>query len=196
MLGVIEVGAVLLGVGVGVVSAASPAPLPLSVAGLYPTPAPAGWKHLDLSAEGSVLSYPPALGQVAGTGSVTVALRDGGGNALLSVSVSPHQFELNMSPPGEQQRLGWPAARLSQLRATGATSVHEDARSVSGPFRGGIGACVMDDYVSHVKSIPYREIACLVQGTTDSVIVASTQVSAWGQYGPDLEHVISAYRIT
>jgi hypothetical protein len=122
-----------------------------------------------------------------------VAVGDGKGEYLESVGATPQPYAANMSPAGERNRIGWPNGRLAQVRAV-AASVHEDARSLGGVFKGGIGACVMDDYVSRTKSIAYREIACLVQGQSDSVVIASTQVSAWAQDGLDLEHVITAFQ--
>jgi hypothetical protein len=187
--------ALLLCACAGAASAASPESAPLTLGWVLPTGPQVGWKHLSVAA-GSVLWYPPSFRRVSGaSGSVTVAVGDGKGDYLASVSATPQPYTANMTSAGEQDRIGWPSARLARVR-TVATSVHEDARSLGGVFKGGIGACVMDDYVSRTKSIPYREIACLVQGLSDSVVIASTQVSAWARYGLDLEHVVTAYQAT
>ena len=63
-------------------------------------------------------------------------------------------------------------------------------------FRGGNGSCVIDDYVTRVRSHHYREIACIAQGkTTTSVIVASALASRWTQYAPELEHAVAAWEV-
>ena len=53
----------------------------------------------------------------------------------------------------------------------------------------------MADYVTRTKAIPSRAIACLVQGSADSVVVAAVQTSAWTQVGPQLELAISSYQV-
>ncbi len=81
MVRVVTGGAVALAVMTGMASAATPSGPPLSLAWLYPAPAPAGWKHLGLKSEGTVLWYPPSLRQVAApSGSVTFTAKDGSGN--------------------------------------------------------------------------------------------------------------------
>jgi hypothetical protein len=166
--------------------------LPLALGAIYPTPPPPDWKHVG--AAGSIVWYPPALRPIAtGAGSVSLGEKDARGNVLVSLTSTPRAYAANMTPQSIAQRTGWPAFRYGQLRAAGATAVREDARAISIAVHGGIGACVMDDYVSHAKQIPYREIACLMQDGTDSVFVASVQTSAWSRFGVDLEDAVDAY---
>jgi len=191
----LAVVAALFGAAVAGASAHQLPTAPLALGSIYPTPAPAGWKHV--SAAGSTLWYPPALRRLPTSGgSISVGDKDGSGNVLFSLTATPRQYAPNMSAQSIAQRLAWVSLRFAQLRAGGATSVHEDARATSIAVHGGLGACVMDDYVSHAKATPYREIACLVQDGSDSVIVATVQVSAWDRFGVDLENAIDAYDAT
>jgi hypothetical protein len=70
------------------------------------------------------------------------------------------------------------------------------ARAFGLAFRGGTGSCVIDDYVTQVKSHHFHEIACLVLGQgTGGVVVATAPPSEWERVGPQLERAISAYEV-
>jgi hypothetical protein len=171
------------------VSAAERSSAPTSLSWLRPAPAPAGWKSVALPSHVGELWYPPTMRPTPGDAtSVSVALEDAHGTFL---------EYLNAGPPSGGERIGtWPSFRLAHLRAEGDTSVSKDAQSSRLALRGGTGSCVIDDYVTHVKSNHYREIACLGQGrTTASVMVAASLASDWARFGPQLEHAVAAWQL-
>jgi hypothetical protein len=136
-----------------------------------------------------VLAYPPALHRVhADPGSVSAALIDPRGDYLAYLNVTPKQ--------GQERLATWPEFRLERLRDESARSVHEDARALDLPFRGGTGSCVIDDYVTRVKHHHYREIACFVQGSrSGDVVVAAAPPSQWSRFGALLERAVASFRI-
>ena len=72
----------------------------------------------------------------------------------------------------------------------------EDAHAFGLRFRGGQGACVIDDYVTHVKSHHYREIACFAQGRSSAgVIIAAALAGDWTRFGPVLERAVDAWQV-
>jgi len=155
-----------------------------------PAPPPVGWKHLTLPLQSgnAVLWYPPSLHPVHGdAGSVSAALRDRNGNYLAYLNSTPKQ--------GDERLSTWPDFRLGILREE-QTSVHEIARAYGLSFRGGMGSCVIDDYVTRVKHHHFREIACFVLAHgAGSVVVAAAPSSDWGRVGARLERAVAAYEV-
>jgi hypothetical protein len=171
------------------VSASDSSSAPTSLSWLRPAPAPAGWKSVALPSHVGELWYPPTMRPTAGDAtSVSVALEDAQGTFL---------EYLNAGPPSGGERIGsWTTFRLAHLRAEGDTSVSRDAQSFRLALRGGTGSCVIDDYVTHVKSNHYREIACFGQGRTSaSVVVAAALASDWTRFGPQLERAVAAWQL-
>jgi hypothetical protein len=120
--------------------------------------------------------------------SISAAAKDRSGTILAYLNAGPGS--------GNEQLSTWASFRIDHLRAEGDGSVHEAGQAVGLAFRGGHGSCVLDDYVTRVKSHHYREIACLVQGrTTLSSIVATALVSAWPTYGTQLERAVGAWQV-
>jgi hypothetical protein len=171
-----------------VVVANTPAATPKLFRWLVPAAAPAGWKHLTLPSGAAVLFYPPSLHPISGdAGTVSAARKTASGRTLVYLNSTPKQ--------GDERLATWPAFRLGHTRDE-SLDVHADGQALGLRFRGGTGSCVIDDYVTRVKSNHYREIACLVQGRTSaSVIVAAALQSEWKQALPLLERAVAAYRV-
>jgi hypothetical protein len=164
-------------------------PAPADFGWFRERPAPGGWHQAALAARRAVLSYPGSLRPMPGDrGTVTVGLTSPAGATLVYLNVTPRQ--------GSETLRDWPTFRLAHLREDGDTAVRLDAASATLPFRGGHGRCVVDDYITRIRSNHYREIACFVQAAGDaSVLIAATPAAAWGRYGALLERVVSGYAV-
>ncbi len=169
--------------------AASSAAPTLSLSSLKPMPAPAGWMHRSLPSGGAVLWYPPALKLIPGDPtSVSAAARNQSSVIVAYLNDGPRQ--------GNEQARTWPSFRLAHLRDESDSSVHEDGQAFGVAFRGGTGSCVLDDYVTHVGSHHYREIACFAVGKTSSdVIVATALDSDWTTYASELVRAVEAWQL-
>lgn len=134
-----------------------------------------------------MLSYPPSLHRISGDAdAVSVARLSPDGAFLLYLNATPRQ--------GDESLRNWAAFRLGLLRSDNASSAHEDAAATAVRFRGGIGSCVIDDYVSRIGGHHYEEIACLAQGRTGaSVIVAAAPAAQWSTARPVLTRAVAAY---
>jgi hypothetical protein len=174
----------------GLAASASGGPsAPTSFSWLKPAPALAGWKKVGLPSHAGELWYPPSMHATTGDPtSVSLAREDAHGTFLEYLNAGP--------PSGPERLAGWPSFRLAHLRGEGNTSVSRDAETAAVVLRGGVGACVIDDYVTHVKPHHYREIACFGQGRTSaSVIVAAALASDWTRFGPELERAVEAWQL-
>ena len=156
---------------------------------LTPAAAPASWPRLALPDGTAVLSYPPSLRPVSGDkGAVTVARLGPAGSYALYLNATPRQ--------GTENLQNWAAARLQHLHADETASARQDAAAGGVAFLGGTGTCVLDDYVTEIGAHHYKEIACLVQGTSGaSVVVAAAPAAQWTQAAPLLEQAIAAYQV-
>jgi hypothetical protein len=154
---------------------------------LHPAAAPAGWPHLTLPSQAAVLSYPPALHQLAGdAGTVSAARLSPRGTIGLYLNATPRQ--------GAEQLPDWAAFRLARLRSDDAASAREITAARGVQFRGGTGSCVIDDYITRIGARHYEEIACLVQGRTSAtVIIAAAPAARWAQARPLLFQAVAAY---
>jgi hypothetical protein len=66
------------------------------------------------------------------------------------------------------------------------------AATTAGRFRSGRGACVIDTYTTSLAA--YREIACLVSGSSSSsVVVAAAPTPLWARQAATLERAVSSY---
>jgi hypothetical protein len=163
-----------IAIAVTVVAFASPGRSPgRAFPPLRPAAAPASWQHVALPNGTAVLSYPPSLRRLAGdTDAVSAARFSPGGAFRLYLNATPRQ--------GSERLQGWAAFRLRLLRSDDAASARQDAAAQGVKFRGGIGSCVIDDYLTRIGGHHYQEVACLVQGQTSaSVIVAAAPAAAW-----------------
>jgi hypothetical protein len=156
---------------------------------LAPAAAPEGWRHLALPNRTAVLSYPPALHQVASdTDAVSVARLSPPGTFQLYLNATPRQ--------GSENLRTWAAFRLRLLRADDAASAHQIAAARGVMFRGGTGACVLDTYLTRIGHHQFTEIACLVHGhTSASVIVAAAPAAQWAQARTVLLRAVAAYQV-
>jgi len=122
------------------------------------------------------------------SGTVSAAALDARGNVLSYLNATPRQ--------GDEGLAGWDRFRVAILRAEDARRVTEIAHGTMLRFRGGHGSCVLDDYVTRIRSHHFREIACFVQGPdASSVVVAAAPSTLWSHNGPALERAISDYKV-
>jgi hypothetical protein len=159
------------------------------IGGLAAQPAPARWRHAGLPDGGAVLAYPPDMHSVSGDrGSLSVAKLSSSGGFLMYLNATPRQ--------GDETLAGWPDMRVEHLTDDDASSARPLAESFHVHFSGGTGSCVLDRYVTKVKSHHFTEIACFVQGRTSaSVIVAAAPTARWAVTAPVLERAIAAYQV-
>lgn len=156
---------------------------------LVPASAPVRWPHATLPDGTAVLSYPPSLHRVAGDSDAVSAGRTGpGGNLQIYLNATPRQ--------GSERLPHWATFRLDRLRSDDAIAAHQVAAGQHVKFRGGVGSCVIDRYVTRIARHRYEEIACLVHGhSSASVIVAAAPTATWAQARPLLFRAVQAYRV-
>lgn len=133
-----------------------------------------------------MLLYPSAFHPVqSDPGSVSVAVVDHGSYVAY----------LNATPSQSHEQLhGWARARVSHLLDDEAIFVHEDASVEDRPFHGGLGSCVIDDYVTKFGHHRFYEIACIVSGARhESVVVAAAHPSDWERFGRTLEQAVVSF---
>jgi hypothetical protein len=156
---------------------------------LRPAAAPVSWRQLTLPNGTAVLSYPSALRAITGDKDAVSAAQLSPGGAI--------QLYLNATPRQGSERLAqWVAFRLHLLRSDDAASAHQVAAAQGIKFRGGIGSCVMDRYVTRIGGHHFQEIACLVKGhTSASVVVAAAPAAQWATARPLLLRAVAAYLV-
>ena len=150
-------------------------------------PPPAGWQSLELPDATAVLSIPPDATPAPGDpGSVSATVTGPDGELRIYLNATPQQ--------GEESQSNWPEFRLAHLTGENAASADRVSYRAGMPFRGGIGSCVEDTYVTRIGAHRYREIACLVAGSRGgSVVVAATPAASWDLYSLVLEQAVNAY---
>lgn len=166
-----------------------PVPRPQGAfAWLVARPAPPAWRHHVLPGGDAVLSYPPDF---------RLARSDPGAFSAALLRHGTYAAYLNATPrQGSEQLHGWARFRVGHLLEDDAGSVHESASVEMRPFLGGLGSCVIDDYVTRVGNHHFHEIACLVSGARhESVVIAAVSSSAWGRLGPTVERAVAAYAV-
>jgi hypothetical protein len=150
--------------------------------------APAGWPHVTLPNGTAVLSYPPSLRPIRGDKvAVSVARVSPAGAFQLYLNATPRE-----GPEGLQH---WAAFRLRLLRSDDAASAQEVAAAQGIRFRGGIGSCVIDRYITKIGA-HFEELACLVRGRTSaSVVVAAAPSAQWDRTRAVLLRAVAAYAV-
>ncbi|MEV5050214.1 hypothetical protein [Arthrobacter sp. LAR12-1-1.1] len=150
-------------------------------------PAPAGWQSMELPDATAVLSIPPDATPTPGDpGTVSATVTAPNGVLKIYLNATPQQ--------GEESQSNWPEFRLAHLTGEHAASANRLADRAGMPFRGGLGSCVEDTYVTRIGGHKYREIACLVAGTRGgSVLVAAAPADSWDRYSPVLQQAVEAY---
>jgi hypothetical protein len=101
---------------------------------------------------------------------------------------------LNATPrEGSETTRNWSTFRVEHNREEGDVDVRRLAFGSGLRFRSGVGSCVIDSYATS-SGRRYREIACLVAGSSQAtVIVAAASPSQWAQLAPLLERAISSF---
>ena len=152
-------------------------------------PAPAGWSKASLLGGKVVLAYPPAMRKVqSDAGAVSVAQFTGSGAYVKYLNATPKQ--------GGETLADWPRFRIEHLTEEDASSARMIAESHGVKFLGGTGTCVIDSYVTKIKSHHYTELACFVRGPrTASVIVAAAPTAQWASQSAVLMRAVAAYQV-
>jgi len=151
--------------------------------------APAGWHTASLLGGRAVLAYPPAMHLVAGDrGTVSAVRFTAAGGYLMYLNVTPKQSTETLR--------NWPGFRIEHLKKENALTARLRAVSRGVRFLGGTGTCVVDDYLTKIKSNHYTELACFVRGqTTASVIVAAAPTARWPSTSAVLMRAVAAYQV-
>ena len=151
--------------------------------------APAAWHTANLLGGQVVLAYPPAMHLVASDrGTVSAAQFTAAGGYLIYLNATPKQSTETLR--------NWPGFRIEHLKKENAVTARLLAVSRGVRFLGGTGTCVVDDYVTKIKSNHYTELACFVRGqTTASVIVAAAPTARWPSASAVLMRAVAAYQV-
>jgi hypothetical protein len=152
---------------------------------LRPGPAPSGW-HRVRAGGGAVLAYPPSWHAIGGDPGTVSAARTTATGVIVGY--------LNATPAIAAETLsGWSRFRVAHNVDEGNRDVRTLARGRGLRFLTGTGSCVVDQYRTSRRR--YREIACLVRGTsTGWVIVAAATPGAWRAEEADLHRAVAAFR--
>jgi hypothetical protein len=150
-------------------------------------PAPTGWKTMELPDGTGVLSIPPEASPAeSDPGSVSAAVMSSAGELRIYLNATPRQ--------GNESLENWNTVRLDHLADENSSSPTRNSDRTGMAFRGGMGSCVDDSYVTHVGSNRYREIACFVTGNRgSSALIVAAPVDSWPLYSPILERAVDSY---
>jgi hypothetical protein len=153
---------------------------------LRPSPPPRAWQQSALPDGTARLAYPAGWRPIrSDPGTVSAALRAGDGEIQGYLNATPQQ--------GDETLAGWSSFRPDHNRDEGDVNVTLDAAATDLRFPGARGSCLIDDYTSSTGH-PYREIACIVAGTSaTTVVVGAAPPQQWGQQGPAIERAISSF---
>jgi hypothetical protein len=152
-----------------------------------PAPPPAEWQQASTPTSQATLFYPSGWTAIPGDdGTVTRSLRARSGLYVGYLNATPQQ--------GTEQLHGWAAFRIDHNREEGDTQVRQLAAAEGLAFTNAHGSCVIDDYLSKVRSNPYREIACLVTGHSHSdVFIGAALKPDWPTLSRSIERAASAF---
>jgi hypothetical protein len=121
-------------------------------------------------------------------GAVSAAKLNASGVYLMYLNATPKQSSETLED--------WPGFRIEHLKEENAVTARLIAESRGVRFLGGTGTCVLDTYVTKVKSNHYTELACFVRGqTTSSVIIAAAPTASWPSASPVLMRAVAAYQV-
>jgi hypothetical protein len=152
---------------------------------VHPAPRPTGWRVRKLPSGRAALAYPPGWRLTrTDPGTVTAALKRDGEIAGY----------LNITPQGGDETLAnWASFRPAHNVEEGDEDLVPLASDTGLRFRGGGGSCVTDRYATDAGR-HYREIACIVHGSSaTTVIVGAAPVAQWAQMSPTLERAVSSF---
>ncbi len=147
---------------------------------------PRGWKLARLPSGAATFAYPGTWRPIrTDPGTASVALIGHAGNIRGYLNATPRQ--------GTETLANWPSFRIQHLREEHSTDVHLIASAHGLAFRSGRGSCVIDSY--RTSRAHYREIACLVAGTsTSSVVLGAVPSKTWAQQAGTIERAIASLR--
>ena len=153
---------------------------------LHPRPPPRGWKVARLPSGAATFAYPRTWRPIrTDPGTASVALLGHAGSIRGYLNVTPRQ--------GTETLANWPSFRIHHLGDEGSTDVRLIAQAHGLRFRSGRGSCVIDSY--RTSRAHYREIACLVAGTsTSSVVLGAVPSKTWAQQAGTIERAIASLR--
>ncbi len=121
-------------------------------------------------------------------GAISAAQFGASGSYLLYLNATPRQ--------GHEALRNWPQFRISHVAEEEHTTPRLLAASQGVRFLGGTGTCVIDTYVTKVKSNHYTEVACYVQGkTSSSVIIGAAPTADWASASGPLMRAVAAYQV-
>jgi hypothetical protein len=150
---------------------------------LRPAPAPRGWKLARLPSGAATFGYPRSWRPIrTDPGTASVALSGHGLGIRGYLNATPHQ--------GTETLANWPSFRIRHLGEDDTTDVRLIASARGLTFRSGRGSCVIDSY--RTSRARYREIACLVEHSTSSVVVGQPLEDVGSASGND-RRAISAF---
>jgi len=150
--------------------------------------APAGWKFAAQPDGTAVLAIPPDMHQVEGDPGTVSAARIAGGKFVMYLNSTPKQNKETLS--------NWPEFRIEHLKDESASTARLLAASHGVRFLGGTGSCVLDTYVTKIKSNHYTELACIVQDKSGSnVIIAAALSASWKSDSSTLMRAVAAYQV-
>ena len=133
---------------------------------------------------GATLPFPSTWREVAGDrGTASAVLRDPAGRYLGYLNLTPRQ--------GAERQATWSSFRAAHNRAEGDRDVRVLAAARGLRFRPGAGACVQDSYTT-ATGARYVEVACLISGAHDSVVVGAAPPGQWSAQEPVIARAISA----
>ena len=150
------------------------------------SPPPRAWQESRLPDGSATLAYPSGWKAIrSDPGTVTAALRSPSGEIRGYLNATPQQ--------GGETLSNWGHFRTDHNRDEGDVDIRTLASSRGLHFRGGRGSCVIDTYASSTGHA-YREIACIVNGTSaTTVVVGAAPPGQWRQQGPAIERAMSSF---
>jgi hypothetical protein len=152
---------------------------------LHPLAPPAGWTVARIPG-GAELPDPPGWRREHGDrGSATAALLGPDGRFLGYLNLTPRQ--------GAETFADWPSFRVEHNREEGDRAVRRLSSATGLHFLDGRGSCVKDSYTTQTGS-RFTEIACLVGGRAESVVVGAAPPARWSTMSGVLERAIDAVR--
>jgi hypothetical protein len=159
---------------------------PPAFAWLHPSPPPPAWRTTSLPSGAARMAYPAGWRPIrSDPGTVSAALRSGDGEILGYLNATPQQ--------GSESLDNWSSFRVDHNGDEGDVDVTPVAAATDLRFRAGNGSCVVDDYTSSTGH-DYREIACIVAGSSaTTVVVGAAPPAQWPSQGSAIERAISSF---
>jgi len=167
-------------------SAAMPVGQTRAFAWLRPAPPPPEWRTSRLPDGATQLAYPLRWRSIrSDPGTVSAAIRGRNGGIQGYLNATPQQ--------GAETLANWSSFRLHHNRLEGDVDVRRVMSATDLRFRDAHGSCVIDGYRSSTGH-RFREIACIVAGTSaTTVVVGAAPPGHWQREAPVLERAVSSF---